>query len=145
MSNDRLGSRSIRTLAWLGDAEYERELRWRIARRGDWPTRRLDRARAKLASAGEQARLLALIEDHLDDGERSTVSRARNASVRNTGRGVQNVRDYRSATALEALVAYWSIERDARWARFEQLLGDALEEAIDLALDESGRSPRPDR
>jgi rhodanese-related sulfurtransferase len=34
------GERSVRTLAWLGDAEFEREVRLRVARRGDFPTDR---------------------------------------------------------------------------------------------------------
>ncbi len=39
---DPLAHHSVRTLAWLGDAEFEREVRLRLARRGDYSTDRLN-------------------------------------------------------------------------------------------------------
>ena len=46
-----LRGRSIRTLAWLGDVEFEREVRVRLARRGDFPTHRLHVLKAKIVCA----------------------------------------------------------------------------------------------
>jgi ribonuclease-3 family protein len=145
VSDAGLANHSIRTLAWLGDAEFERDLRLRIARRGDWPTGKLDRIRARLASANEQARLFGAIEEQLSEEETDLARRARNTRPRGTGRGVQNTREYRTATALEALVAHWWISDPPQSARFDELLGPHLERAIDLAIEEVGRMPAPDR
>jgi ribonuclease-3 family protein len=102
--SELLGERSVRTLAWLGDAEFEREVRMRLARRGDYPTDRLHAMKALVVCAEAQAELLAAIEAGLDEVEAGVVRRARNLSHKAGGRGVRSVRDYRAATALEALV-----------------------------------------
>ena len=133
---EHLRQRSIRTLAWLGDAEFEREVRLRLSRRGDHRTDRLDKLRARLVNAEAQAELLAeLIEaDALREDELAVVGRARNTAVRGGGRrsrsgSKRSVRDYRSATALEALVAWWVHGGEAE--RFAALVGPALEARID--------------
>jgi ribonuclease-3 family protein len=137
-----LRDRSVRTLAWLGDAEFERELRWRISARGDHPIDRLDRARARIARAEGQAALLAVIEPALRESELSVVRRARNAAGRSTGRGRRDVKAYRAATALEALVAHWAIDGAGSRGRFAAVLAGPLERAIDDALSTSRRPRR---
>jgi ribonuclease-3 family protein len=129
-----LRGRSIRTLAWLGDAEFEREVRLRLARRGDYPTDRLHALKARIVCAEAQAELLAAIEPELDEVEVGIVRRGRNVSLKASGRAVRDVRTYRAATGLEALVAHWSLGEPAVRARFEALLGPRLEAAIDVAL-----------
>ncbi len=131
MSDDQiLRGRSIRTLAWLGDVEFEREVRLRLSRRGDYPTDRLDKLRARLVKAEAQAALLAeLIDaDALREDELAVVARARNAPVNRTG-ARRGVREYRAATALEALIAWWLVGGEA--ARFEALIIPAIESRID--------------
>lgn len=129
-----LRSRSIRTLAWLGDVEFEREVRLRLARRGDYSTDKLDKARARIVNATAQAELLAelLAAEVLDEREQSVVRRGRNTAVRAAGHRRGTVRDYRAATALEALIAWWLLggARD----RFETLIIPAIEARVDLAL-----------
>ena len=105
MSEEPLPERSVRTLAWLGDAEFEREVRVRLARRGDFPTDRLHAMKTRVVCAEAQAELLATLEPVLDEAEAGVVRRARNLNVKAGGRGVRSARDYRSSTALEALVA----------------------------------------
>lgn len=144
--------RSIRTLAWLGDAEFEREVRVRLARRGDFPTERLDTYKARLVCAEGQATLLRALEigGVLNDGERGVVRRARNASVRSSPRGPRskgarsqkNTKEYRAATALEALVAHWAHGGEARRARYEALLVPLLEARIDEVIKRVGARPR---
>ena len=75
-----LRGRSIRTLAWLGDAEFEREVRLRLARRGDYPTDRLHALKARVVCAEAQAELLAAIEPELDEHEAGVVRRGRNVN-----------------------------------------------------------------
>jgi 23S rRNA maturation mini-RNase III len=114
--SELLGERSVRTLAWLGDAEFEREVRMRLARRGDYPTDRLHAMKALVVCAEAQAELLAAIEAGLDEVEAGVVRRARNLNHKAGGRGVRSVRDYRAATgargAGRALVLL-----GGRWAR----------------------------
>jgi ribonuclease-3 family protein len=129
-----LRGRSIRTLAWLGDAEFEREVRLRLALRGDYPTDRLHAMKARIVCAEAQAELLAAIEPELDDDEAGVVRRGRNVNLKASGRGVRDVRAYRAATGLEALVAYWCFGDPAARGRFEALVVPRLEAAIDAVL-----------
>ena len=121
--DEKLLGRSIRTLAWSGDAAFEREVRWRVARRGDYPIDRLDAIKAEISvCAPAQARLLAGIADALDEAERAVARRARNAANPGSSRGRRSGQDYREATALEAVVAHWSLRGPAGHDRFEAVL-----------------------
>lgn len=141
MSPD-LRDRSVRTLAWLGDAEFEREVRVRLAQRGDYPTDRLHAMTARVVCAEAQAELLAALEPTLDEAELGVVRRARNLNVKAGGRGVRNARDYRSATALEALVAHWCFGAAGGRRRFEALVLPWLATRIDAAVAAASRAPR---
>lgn len=129
-----LRQRSVRTLAWLGDAEFEREVRLRLARRGDYSTDKLDKLRAKIVNASAQARLLEslLADEALDEREQSVVRRGRNTAVRSAGHRRGTVREYRAATALEALIAWWLLAGEH--ARFDAVIVPAIEAAIDEVL-----------
>lgn len=130
-----LRQRSIRTLAWLGDAEFEREVRWRLSTRGDFPTDRLDKLRARIVNAESQAALLAelIAAGVLREDELAVVGRGRNAAVRGMVR--RNVRDYRAATALEALIAWWLY--GGQTERFIELIVPAIEARIEALLSVS--------
>jgi len=136
-----LRGRSVRTLAWLGDAEFERAVRTRLALRGDHPVDRLDGARARVVRSEAQAALLAVIEADLEAAEVEVVRRGRNASVRAGGRAVRDVKAYRAATGFEALVGWWAAAGPGGWCRFEATVGAALDSALDDALERS-RKPR---
>ncbi len=137
-----LRGRSVRTLAWLGDAEFEREVRMKLAQRGDYPTDRLHAMTARVVCAEAQAELLAAIEAGLDEAELGVVRRARNLNGKGGSRGVRSVRDYRSATALEALVAHWCFGAPGGRARFEALISPWLATRIDAAIVAAGRALR---
>lgn len=129
-----LRARSIRTLAWLGDAEFEREVRLRLALRGDFPTDRLHVLKAKIVCAEAQAAMLADLEAELDDDEAGVVRRGRNVGLKASGRAFRDVRTYRAATGFEALVAHWCFGDPAARARFDALVVPRLEAAIDAVL-----------
>ncbi len=141
--NDDLRSRSVRTLAWLGDAEFEREVRRRVAQRGDLPVDRLDAIKAEVVRAPTQALLLKAIEAALDEDERGVVRRARNAQTGSGGKR-NSVKSYRAATALEALVAHWLCGPDPSPGpeRFETLLVPPMEAAIEASLARHRTRPR---
>ncbi len=125
-----LRRRSIRTLAWLGDAEFEREVRLRLSRRGDWPTDKLDKLRARIVNAEAQAAMLKRMTDSLTEAELAVVQRGRNTDVRGSGRR-RNVKAYRAATGFEALIAWWSLGDPEQRARMDALLYPAIERRLD--------------
>jgi ribonuclease-3 family protein len=132
-------TRSIRTLAWLGDALFELEVRTRLSRRGDYPTERLDAMKASIVRAEAQSELLAQMTDELSEAEQDVVARARNATPP-SGRGRRDTRAYREATGLEALVAWW--RATGADDRFEALVAPRLETEIDQALVRDRKRPR---
>jgi ribonuclease-3 family protein len=140
MSDEALLQRSVRTLAWLGDAAFERDVRWRVCRRGDYPVDRLDSIKADVVRAEAQAELLAAIDDALDDDERAVVQRGRNAKTTSL-RGKKDTQTYRSATGFEALIARWAL-LDGAWARYEELIVPRLEPMIDAAVARRAKKPR---
>ena len=140
MNDAALLQRSIRTLAWLGDAAFERDVRWRISRRGDHPVDRLDAIKADVVCAPAQARLLEAIEPDLDEAEAAVVQRGRNAKT-TTVRGRKDVQSYRSSTGFEALVARWALI-EGGWSRYEALVVSLLEPAIDEATARRSKKPR---
>lgn len=139
---DEMRTRSIRTLAWLGDAHFELEVRRRLAARGDYPTDRLDAMKAGVVRADAQAELLASIEADLEPPERDVAARARNAALPASARGKRNTRAYREATAFEALVAWWKLGPPPDRARFDAIVGPRLDTAIDAAIARDAARPR---
>jgi ribonuclease III family protein len=139
---DDLRERSIRTLAWLGDARFEVEVRRRLAARGDYPTDRLDVMKAGVVRADAQAQLLASIEGELEPAELDVAARARNAALPASARGKRNTRAYREATAFEALVAWWDLGPPPARTRFDALVGPRLDAAIDAAIARDAARPR---
>lgn len=137
-----LRTRSIRTLAWLGDVEFEREVRHRLAQRGDYSTDRLDGMKSRIVRAEAQAVLLERIVPQLRPEELALVQRGRNAAVSAGARGRRRTREYRAATAFEALVAGWCLDGEPGRARMLELLEGPLEDAIGEALAADARRPR---
>ena len=141
-SDPVLVRRAARTLAWLGDVVFERDVRFRIARRGDYPVDRLDAMKAEVVRAEAQSELLDVIEPDLDESEADVVRRARNAPVSASSGAKRDVHTYRRATALEALVAYWACGGDDGWRRFTTLVVPPLETMIDRAVRRRSNKPR---
>lgn len=125
-----LRSRPIKSLAWLGDAIYELELRRRLLAEGDFHPRDLDKMGAALARAECQAEILAAIREKLHEGEQGVAQRARNASIRSGGRASRNTKDYRQATALEALVAHWHLSGPEGNTRMGEVLAPELQSRV---------------
>lgn len=138
-----LRERSIRTLAWLGDVEFEREVRYRLARRGDYPTDRLDAMKTGVVRAEAQARLLEQILPALRPEELEVVRRGRNAAPPSAARGGRRrMQEYRAATAFEALVASWCLGGEPGRARLHEVLDGPLTGAIDGTVKAHAKRPR---
>lgn len=130
--------RSVRALAWLGDAEFEVRVRRRLLARTDLPADRLDAIKTRIVRASSQAAALDAIWDELTPDEQDLARRARNARVAGSPRG--DVRTYRAATAFEALVGGWCA--DGRADRFETVVTPWLDAALDEAIAAGRRRPR---
>lgn len=131
-----LRSRPIKSLAWLGDAIYELEVRSRLLSLGDFHPRDLDKMGASLARAETQAALLLELQDLLDQDEQSVAQRGKNASLRTGGRSIRNTKEYRIASGLEALVAHWHLGGDVGIARMQTLLGPRLDARAEALVKE---------
>lgn len=104
--------------AYLGDAVYELAVRrWAIetlsAQRALTP-KALHLATIARVQAAYQANLLSMIEPQLTDDEKDWVRRAKNVSSKAARKSDQAL--HRHATALEALVGWWSIHSPERLA-----------------------------
>lgn len=138
-----LQGRSTRTLAWLGDVEFEREVRYRLARRGDYPIDRLDAMKTRVVRAEAQASLLEEILPGLRDEELDLVRRGRNTAPPSSARGGRrHMQEYRAATALEVLVGTWCLSGDAGRTRMREVLDGPLDAAISLAVAAAAQRPR---
>jgi ribonuclease III family protein len=134
-----LTGRSMRTQSWIGDAVFELQVRLRVAMRGDFPVDRLDAIKAEVVRAESQAALLEAVLPVLDDDEAAVVRRARNTAPPMSARGRRAMQSYRAASALEALVARWWIDGNAR---FEELLAPQLDAAITRAVELRSTKPK---
>ncbi|MDH4380070.1 MAG: ribonuclease III domain-containing protein [Vampirovibrionales bacterium] len=104
--------------AYLGDAVYELAVRrWTIktlaAQRALTP-KAIHFATIARVQAAYQANLLTAIEPQLTDSEKDWVRRAKNVSTKTARKQDQAV--HRHATALEALVGWWSVHAPERMA-----------------------------
>lgn len=136
-----LATRSVRTLAWVGDALFERRVRTAVAMRGDFAVDRLDAIKAAVVRAERQAAMLEAIVPELDEAESALVRRGRNTTPPSSARGRRGMQTYRAASALEALVAWWSTS-EVGLARLEAVLMPQLEAAIDEAVAAVGKRLR---
>jgi len=98
-----LRSLSPLALAYIGDAVYELFVRSRLLN----PPRQIrtfHRQVVEQVRAEQQARYLELLRPHLSEPELDVLRRARNAASGRKTRASQ--REYRQATAFEALLGY---------------------------------------
>lgn len=105
------------SLAYLGDAVFELWVRKHLLEQGYEKVRELHREAVSYVRASTQARILRRIMPELDETEQQVVMRGRNTK----GGYPKNVDvvTYRYATAFEALIGYWYLEKKSErmnWA-----------------------------
>lgn len=93
------------TLAFLGDAVYEREIRERIVREGNASPNQLNKRSSALAMASTQAAMAQALLSEMTDEEVAVYRRGRNANSHTMAKHA-TMADYRRATGLEALMGY---------------------------------------
>ncbi|ERM91027.1 MAG: Mini-ribonuclease 3 [Caldanaerobacter subterraneus] len=92
-------------LAFIGDAVYSLYVRTKIVEKGNMKLAHLNEQTVKYVKASSQARSLERIYDLLTEEEKEIVRRGRNAKASTVPKGA-SVKEYRYATAFEALVGY---------------------------------------
>lgn len=109
----------LSSLAYVGDAVYELAVRERLLRRAKSSSRKLYLEAIHFVEAGAQARALKALQPELTEEETALCRRARNHSPGSRPRHA-DPKDYRYATALEALCGWLWLKGDH--ARLEYLL-----------------------
>lgn len=131
MKKRELNELSLRLVAHLGDAvfelfERERELL------GAPTAEKLHHKVVKRVNAAAQSKILDRLAEHLSDGEKDIVRRARNIKPSYSRRSDQ--RNYRKSTAFEALIGYLYLSDRERLEQILQLsisLQDPSEEIVE--------------
>ncbi|MGI6579323.1 MAG: Mini-ribonuclease 3 [Saccharofermentanales bacterium] len=100
----------ISTLAYIGDAVYELQIRLSLLKSHPAKAGTLHSEVIKLVNAEAQAEALQSVLPYLSESESQIVKRAANQSVP-SARNVDPA-DYRQATAFETLIGYIFLEGD---------------------------------
>ena len=116
-------------LAYLGDAIYEIFVRKYLLEQGYVKVKELQAAAVPFVSAKGQAKMLKklLDEDTLTEEEMTIVLRARNHKGTRHPKNT-DILTYKHATALEALVGFWYLQKDFK--RLEEIMNRILGEKI---------------
>src|SRR5690625_4800491 len=95
------------TLAYIGDADYELNIRQHLIKRGIIKPNLLHHEAVKFVSGKAQAEVIHhfLAEDLLSDDEKRIIYRGRNAKSASIPKNIR-VQDYRYSTGFEALLGY---------------------------------------
>ncbi|MCM1263765.1 MAG: ribonuclease III [Butyrivibrio sp.] len=115
------------TLAYIGDAIYDLVIRTVVVERANRPVRNLHKITIRYVNAVTQAKMIAAIEDELNEEETAVYHRGRNAKTHTTAKNA-STRDYHMATGLEALLGYLYLNGEM----------DRLLELVKLALEKIG-------
>ena len=123
------------TLAFMGDAVYEREIRERVVLAGNTTPAKLNKKSSALSKAATQAQLAHLLEPYLSEEEADVLRRGRNANSHTMAKNA-TMADYRAATGLEALFGYLYLCGEEKRGK------DLLNIGLSLLPEEALRSDR---
>ena len=93
------------TLAYIGDCVYELIVRTMVVERGNRPPRKLHNESSQFSKAGTQMKIYEALLDEVTKEEADILRRGKNAHFHTKAKNA-TVLEYRSATALEALLGY---------------------------------------
>lgn len=123
----------ITTLAYIGDAWYELQLRQSLLKGHQGPSGELNQASAFFSSALFQAYLYMSFDMACEGVEANLLRRARNHKTRSVPKH-GDIQAYRLATAVEAILGYWLL--CGQEARARVLLYQAWQDASEAWCDE---------
>ena len=93
------------TRAYIGDCVYELIVRTMVVERGNRPPRKLHNESSEFSKAGTQRKIYEALLDEVTKEEADILRRGKNAHFHTKAKNA-TVLEYRSATALEALLGY---------------------------------------
>lgn len=120
MEAARLRQFNADTLAYMGDAIYEKMVRERLLRAGTLQPDKLHHKATKYVSATAQARAIRSLYEELTEAEQAMVKRWRNHKYHSKAKHADPM-TYKWATALEALTGYLYLSGDTQ--RLDWLFG----------------------
>lgn len=123
------GTYSPLVLAYIGDAVYEIMIRTRAINAGSRQVNKLHKQVSGLVKAQAQAEMIHLIEEELTEEELAVFKRGRNAKSGTMAKHA-TMREYRTATGLEALVGWLFLME--RFERLTELVSHGLEKMGEL-------------
>lgn len=123
-------------LAYMGDAVFEKHVRYELLKHGAVRPNRLHKAATNYVSAKAQAGILYAfdLKNLLTEAEQAVVRRGRNAKSHTTPKNT-DVATYRNSTGFEALLGYLYVTQEHE--RLEEL----LQEAMNVIEKKEGISP----
>ncbi len=124
--NNKVSAReySPLVLAYIGDGIYEIFIRDYIVKKGNAPVNKLHKAVRNFVCAEAQAVMYHAIKDNLNDEELNILKRGRNAKSASSPKNA-DIRTYRLATGVEALIGYLYIE--GNFERLTELMNIGIE------------------
>lgn len=115
------------TLAYIGDAVFELQIRLFLLDKGLVKGNDLHRTASQLVKASSQADFLHKLDSILTEEEKAVAKRGRNAKSGHQPRNAE-VLDYRLSTGFEALVGYLFLRREEqRISRLMEYLFSEIE------------------
>ena len=99
------------TLAYIGDAVYDRIIRTVVVERANRPANALHHITVKYVCARAQARIVEALMDRLNEEELTIYRRGKNAKPHTTAKNA-SVADYMKATGFEAVLGYLYLKND---------------------------------
>lgn len=115
-------------LAYIGDGVYEIFVRTYVMSKGNAPVNKLHKASRDLVRAEAQASIYRMIEPMLTEEEKDVLRRGRNAKSISSPKNA-DIRDYRHATGLEALIGYLYLDKQI--ARIDELITVGIQGLLD--------------
>ncbi len=107
------------TLAWLGDTVFDLLVRTGEVKKANMSADKLHKKASAVVNARNQARLAALVQEHLSEEEAAIYRRGRNTSPKHNAKNAER-REYLEATGFEALIGYLYLRR--RYERIAELM-----------------------
>lgn len=112
------------TLAYIGDCVYELIIRTVVVEKGNRAPQKLHKESSEFSKAGTQRKIYEALQGEVTEEEADILRRGKNAHFHTKAKNA-TVSEYRSATALEALLGYLYLT--GRMERVLELLQTGLE------------------
>ena len=126
---EELQENQISPLVWayIGDSVYEQYIRNYLVTNTKYKPHKLHVESTKFVKAGEQAKILELLEKDLSEEEKDIVRRTRNTKNHHLPKN-SNVQEYMYATAFEGLIGYLHLSKNTN--RLNEILELSLKYAL---------------